>query len=542
MQKVVHWLEEGSGKRVILITGVLVGILFFSIFLSYKRYRGPSEELVFEQALMGRSLAEGKGFSTPVLYPQAVAYLNENGGAYGGDANIPELYHAPLYSMVLAAGLWVLPQSTSAWLWATPEFAGFHADLYLLAVNLIFFWLCCGLVWWLSNCLFKQQVAWISLAAYVFSISVWEGVLGVNGYMIMSLLVLLLVLLIYYTEKSRASGLPFALAKSLWKIAAMAVVVALMFLTEYTAILVLFPVLAYLTWALRGGLRWAGLAVYLLVFCVVISPWLVRNIAVSSSPVGLAWQNIALREGDPTAEPSAMRRSFSADTATISIRKTINKGLDGIKNNFRTHLWSSGALLFTAFFVAGLFYRFQNEVTNVVRWFVALLVLTLLLGQPFIDSGMLAFSAVVYLAPLVMILGVGFFLILLESTKRRTEFERYGLIAIVLLVNTLPLTHWLLEPSRGIYYSYPPYSPRLMHLAKTGLKDKFYPKFGLMADVPGGVAWYSQQTVWAQPIQYRDFDKVLDLQAIGALYLSPDVLDRPFFGKLLQEGGEAGLG
>lgn len=539
MQRIIHWLEEGRGRQLVLGLGVCVGIVFFSLYLSYKRYRGPDAEVIFEQAVMAKSLAEGDGFSTLIRYPQAIAVLEAGDEwRFNRDEASPEIYNAPLYALILAGGLAILPESVIEWIWEAPDIKAYNADFYLLAVNLLLFWISCRLLWLLAFRLFNRRTAWVSLAAYFFSVSVWETVLAVSGLPLLSVLILSLMLVLQRLEVLRLKGVAgrFRTLAAFTFLAGL--LSGLLFLTDYTSALLLIPVLTYFIVNMRGVLRWTAPLLLIVGFLLVSAPWMVRNLALTQSPVGLAWQEVGLRSGDPTASPGEARTRLQAEAPVVSLRKTVNKGLDGIKEVLRESVWSGGALLFASFFVAGLFYRFRESSTNTIRWLAGAIIAVLLLGQPFFDDGEGVRLPAAYLAPLIILFGSGFFLILLESTARRTPLERMGLITILLLFQALPLAHLALEPARGTYYAYPPYSPRLMHLMKTGLKEKFFPNFGLMADVPAGVAWYAQEPVWAQPVQYRDFDEILAYQPIGALYLSPEVLDRPFFGELLQEGGK----
>jgi hypothetical protein len=65
-------------------------------------------------------------------------------------------------------------------------------------------------------------------------------------------------------------------------------------------------------------------------------------------------------------------------------------------------------------------------------------------------------------------------------------------------------------------------------LVERGVADRY----GLMADVPAGVAWYGRARVWAQPPRLRDFYAITLEQPIGELLLTPRTLDRPFFSEL----------
>jgi hypothetical protein len=57
-------------------------------------------------------------------------------------------------------------------------------------------------------------------------------------------------------------------------------------------------------------------------------------------------------------------------------------------------------------------------------------------------------------------------------------------------------------------------------------------KFGIMADVPAGAAWYGQTRAWLQPPTLKDFYAITLEQPIGELLLTPRTLDRPFFSEL----------
>jgi hypothetical protein len=57
-------------------------------------------------------------------------------------------------------------------------------------------------------------------------------------------------------------------------------------------------------------------------------------------------------------------------------------------------------------------------------------------------------------------------------------------------------------------------------------------RYGLMADVPAGLAWYGGTRAWAQPATLHDFYEVQVEQPTGELLLTPQTLDRPFFSDL----------
>jgi hypothetical protein len=65
-------------------------------------------------------------------------------------------------------------------------------------------------------------------------------------------------------------------------------------------------------------------------------------------------------------------------------------------------------------------------------------------------------------------------------------------------LQAVPLWHDVMEPRR-LHFHYPPYFPGLFMGMSRDLEMRGVGgRFGLMADVPAGVAWYGDHRVWAQ--------------------------------------------
>ncbi len=112
-QELIHWLEQGAGSRWVIRVGLVLGALLLTVWYSWHQFHGIPTEFVMQQAVTGRQLAQGNGFTTLVNYPQTYAVLQAQGVPFDEKKPYPELYHAPLYSLVLAAGFVLLPDS--AW-------------------------------------------------------------------------------------------------------------------------------------------------------------------------------------------------------------------------------------------------------------------------------------------------------------------------------------------------------------------------------------------------------------------------------------------
>ena len=104
--------------------------------------------------------------------------------------------------------------------------------------------------------------------------------------------------------------------------------------------------------------------------------------------------------------------------------------------------------------------------------------------------------------------------------------------AALLTLQALPLAHDALDP-HWLHFQYPPYFPQLFQGMRRQLDvSDAAGRYGLMADVPAGLAWYGRTRVWAQPATLRDFYAVQVEQPTGELLLTPRTLDRPFFSDL----------
>jgi hypothetical protein len=158
-QEFVHWLEVGSGARWIRRGAVLFVGLVFSLFVAWKQFHGPVTEGTLLQADLGRQLASGNGFSTLVNYPQTSAVLAARGFRFDSQRPYPELHQAPLYALVIASGLRILPAPWREALFdkvpVPPD--GYRGDYFLLGLSLVLFWLASWLTYDLGRRLFAPR-------------------------------------------------------------------------------------------------------------------------------------------------------------------------------------------------------------------------------------------------------------------------------------------------------------------------------------------------------------------------------------------------
>ena len=529
-QELIHWLEEGAGARGVMLAAALAATVALSLWIAWIQFRGPATELTLVQADTGRQLARGAGFTTLVNYPQTAAFLAARGGRFDAARPYPELYQAPLYSLVIAGGLRVLPSGLREKLFAVaavPPGGGFGADYFLLGLNLVLFWLAAALTFGLGRRLFDARTGGLAAAALLVSWGAWQQTVAVNGAPLLMVLALLAFWILARIEGEGEEAGPLAPG---WH-AALGAVCGLLFLAEYSAGALVLVALGHVAWRAAGRARWLAPVIVAAGFVVVTAPWIARNLALTGHPVALAAQNLALKAGDSTAEPAHQRALLSATLPALDLTKLGNKALTSLQDSLKSRVWSGGGMWLTAFFAVGWLYSFRSRAANRLRWAFTAAFAVLLVAQALGNSGESERLATGWLAPLVMIFGAGFFFVLLGSHPVLGAWPRTCALALV-LVQALPLVHDVLEPRR-LHFSYPPYYPAVFIGMRQELGQRDVSgRFGLMADVPAGLAWYGGRRVWAQPARLRDFYAVTLEQPIAGLLLTPRTLDRPFFSEL----------
>ncbi|MEJ1971666.1 MAG: hypothetical protein WDM96_03980 [Lacunisphaera sp.] len=531
-QELIHWLEQGRGARWVGRALIAAAALLLTCVYSWRQFHGIPTEFVMQQAVLGRQLAHGHGFTTLVNYPQTYAVLRAKGVPFDEKKPYPELYHAPLYSLTLAAAFAVMPDSIWKIRPAAPggwSLDGWRPDYVILGVNLILFWVGIWLVWRLAGRLFDRRAAWLASLATVASVSLWQQTIALSGLPVFVVL-LLAVFNVLAGVEEHLPEIPRFDRPLVSGTAALGLLAGLVFLTEYSGGLVTLVLGGYLAWRFQGTVRLRVLAVFVGAFLIVAGPWLGRNALAVGNPLGLAWQNLALKAGDSQAEPAAQRNLASVDAPALSLNKLGNKGLGGMELNLKERIWSGGGLMLTAFFVAGLVYRFRHGPVNRVRWCFAVTLLVLLAGQPFFNSGESVRLPAYYLAPLIIVFGAGFLFVLVDSQQALGQHWKW-VVAGLLVLQGLPLLRDGLEPKK-IHFYFPPYFPGLFIELHRELNTRFLPGTGVATDIPAGSAWYGQSRVWAKPERLRDFSQIIVEQNIGALLLTPVTLDRPFFTEL----------
>jgi len=547
IQYIIHKLEVGAGPRFFRITALLLAVVVLAMRYDFHAYRNLATPEGMDAAQLARNIAEGRGYTTLFIRPLSL-YLVQRRSEAGApvaltNANFdfarirtahPDLANPPVYPILLAGLMKILPFRYAVDLkgsfWADDgKFARYQPDFLIAVFNQILLVAAVVLVFFLARKLFDAGVAWLAAILTIGCNLLWR--FSVSGLSTMLLLVIFLGLTWCLLKIEEMAREPQPRLNRLLGLAVAAgVVTGVGALTRYAFGWTIIPVIVFLI-LFSGPKKVLHALAALGAFALVLSPWVVRNFAVSGTPFGTA--SFAASEGTLLFPQFQLERAIHPDLGhllwlTPYVHKLLANG-QSILTNDLTRFGGSWA---TLLFWAGLLLSFRSVAVRRMRYFLLFCLGTFLvvqaLGQtqlsvesPEVNSE----NLLVLLAPLAFIYGVSFFLTLLEQINLPALELRYPIIAGFAALSCLPVIFVLLPPKTSPVM-YPPYYPPEIQQAAGWMKENEL----MMSDVPWAVAWYGQrQCAWLTLNAQDDFNAInFWMKPVLAVYLTPETMDSRF--------------
>ena len=556
LQSVIHKMEEGGGARYLRATALVLAVLALAMVFDLRAYRNFSTPEAMDSAQLARNIADGKGYTTLFIRPFSLYLVQRHNEAGVTNAGLdfaqiktahPDIANAPVYPVVLAGLMKVLPFRYPVELnkpfWSdNGKFSVYQPDFLIAMFNEILLLAVVVLTFLIARKLFDQTVAWFAALLTIGCDLLWK--FSVSGLSTMLLLVIFLGLAwcVLKIEEAARDERPDARRLLLWVLAAGALT-GVGALTRYSFGWAIIPLTVFLV-LFSGQRRVLHAMVALVVFVLVLTPWIVRNCVVSGTPFGTA--GFAAYEGTFLSQNFQLERSLHPDLSRVSwLTPYIYKLLGNLPGIVETDLPRLGGSWVTLLFLTGLLLGFRSIAVRRMRYFLlmclGMFIVCQALGQtqlsvesPEVNSE----NLLVLLAPLVFIYGTSLFLTFLDQMDLSAAQLRYFVIAIFFAVSCLPMIAALCPPKTSPVV-YPPYFPPKIQQAAGWMNQNEL----IMSDVPWAVAWYGQrQCVWLTLDWQNDFiDINKNLKPIQALYLTPKTMDGRFVTEWL-EGNERGWG
>jgi len=547
IQFVIHKLETGAGARFFRVTAVLLTILALTLWYDAHAYRNLTTPEGMDAAQLARNIAEGKGYTTLFIRPLSLYLVqahNEAGTPLSlTNANFdfarvksphPDLANPPVYPVLLAGLIKILPFHYAVDLkkpfWSdNGKFSRYQPDFLIALFNQILLVAAIVMTFFLARKLFDPGVAWLSAILMIGYELLWR--FSVSGLSTMLLLVIFLGLTrcILKIEEIASEPQPRA-NRLLFLVVAAGVLTGVGALTRYAFGWMIIPVILFLI-LFSGQKKALHALVALGAFALVLTPWILRNFAVSGTPFGTA--GFAAPETTLLFPQFQLERAIRPDMGhLLRLSPYLHKLSANGQNILTSQLTRFGGSWATLLFWAGLLLSFRSVTVRRMRYFLLFCLGTFVvvqaLGQtqlsvetPEVNSE----NLLVLFTPLVFIYGVSLFLTLLDQIILPMLQLRYLIITAFAALCCLPMIAVLLPPKTNPIV-YPPYHPPDIQRTAGWMGENEL----MMSDVPWAVAWYGQrQCVWLTANAEDDFNTInYWMKPIQALYLTPETMDSRF--------------
>jgi hypothetical protein len=547
IQNLIHKLEAGAGPRFFRVTALLLAVLALVLRYDVHAYQNLATPEGMDAAQLARNISEGRGYTTLFIRPLSL-YLVQKHNEAGApvaltNANFdfahvktahPDLANPPAYPVLLAGLMKILPfhyaMDLKGAFWSdNGRFSRYQPDFLIAVFNQLLLMAAIVLTFFLARKLFDSGVAWLSAILMIGCELLWR--FSVSGLSTMLLLVIFLGLAWCLVKIEELAREPQSrLNRLLWLAVAAGALTGAGALTRYAFGWTIIPVVVFLI--LFSGQRKAPHALAALgAFVLVLTPWVIRNFAVSGTPFGTA--GFAVAEGTFLFPQFQLERAIHPDLSHMLwlapyFHKLTTNGQSLLTNDLPRFGGSWATLLFWT----GLLLSFRSLAVRRLRYFLLFclgtFVLVQALGQtqlsvesPEVNSE----NLLVLLAPLAFIYGVSLFLTLLEQMNLPVLQLRYPIIGGFVALACLPMILVMLPPKTSPV-AYPPYYPPEIQQTAGWMNENEL----MMSDVPWSVAWYGRrQCVWLTLNAQDDFDAInYWIKPVQALYLTPETMDSRF--------------
>ena len=579
VQEIIHSLEEGKWAKRIrgLVLLLLIGSLGLVYYLNLTRNFTAPEAM--DAAQLARNIAEGRGYTTQFIRPLSLDILRQQGVVSDVElrSEFPDITNPPVYPMLLAGLMKVLPFKFEIDLQKANEFNRYQPEFLIWLLNQALFFVALIQVFRLGEKLFDPSVAWCSALVFLGTELYWK--FSTSGLPTMLLLVLFLALartLVRLEEQGNggvALGGGWFAGMALWAGA----LAGLGGLTRYGFAWVILPVLVYLGWFM-GRHRGRTVAMALLGFLLVMSPWLVRNAQLSGNLFGTA--GLALYSQTDTFPGDTLERTLFYEPSDapvngqdeikvkvadhVELREIANKLKRNLRHLLVHELPQFSGSWFAVVCLVGLVVPFRNRSLHRLRFFLLMTLAVFALGQALgrthlsaangtlaellarslgqgapvtAASGVNGENLLALLGPVSFLFGAGLFFSLLDRWKVDLPEMRLAASTGLVVAASLPMALSFLLP-HPYPMANPPYHPPRVQYVSSMPRESGEDTIGagdlLMSDIPWAVAWYgNQDCVWLTRNVEPDFYTLNDqFRPVSALYFTEATTDQRYLSRV----------
>ena len=564
LQNILHQVEVGAGARYLRVAAFAMVTLFVIVGYNLRAYRNFSTAEAMDQAQLARNIAEGRGYTTKCVRPFSMYLMKEvnreridtltpeqKSDLYMVKSVHPDLANPPVYPVVLAglmkAGLvpkWTDTTVEKKFTFENRYFVRYLSDFVISLWNQFLLLLVVVVTYFVARRLFDAQVGLLSSLLVLASDQLWR--FSVSGLSTILLLLLFMGLVWSLIRFEAAANDPEATGrKVLLSAVLIGVLLGVGMLTRYAYGVLVLPAVFFVA-AFGGRWRFPSAFATVIVFGLIVAPWVSRNLELCGVPFGTA--GFAAIEGSAFFQGDRLQRSLEPNLSQITLAPLWWKLFNNLRQIILTDLPTLGGGFMFGFFLVGLMLRFRSQVISRTRYFLLGALITMMFAQamgrtwlseesPLINTE----NLIVLVLPLVVIYGVGLFQVLLDQLPLPTSAWRMVVTVVFCGLVSVPMMFNFLPP-RTNPVSFPPYHPPSIQRVSGWMKDSEL----TMSDVPWAIAWYGDRQAVLMSLGVSDdsdFYQLNDyIKPVSALYLTPRSLDAKFLSQWARGGAESSWG
>ncbi len=513
LHELLYSFELGKGKAWMnkLLMAMLIGTL--SLWYLVSEFHGFKEREAMDAAQVGRQIAEGKGFTTHWIRPQAMTIFEEKIKSKSENKldSFPEIYQAPLYPYLLGALFRVTgkPYEVSE---ADLRDSPFRAEWVICFFNVICTYLTGFLILILGTRLFDGRVGILSAGLFLVSNLIWS--FSISGLSTSFVLLLLTASWLFFNEGMMAQE-----KDNLWELIAMMALsgflLGLTVLTRLSLIWILIPMLLLSAIAFRQRL-WI-LFIYGGAFALLIIPYLIRNQMLSGSVMG-GW-------GSSNSMADTELRMLQSEQTFSYLKMVVVHMVQAASHTTQNlqGIWGGSFAAILGF--AAVFHVFRRQRARIFQYGIFILLPFLILGGSFVSpfpTQTSVWNMAIFLLPLLIICGTAFFYILLDRIELPHPSIGKAIIGLFIFLNAIPYL-LTIAPPKEPPVRFPPYYPLIIKISSEWSE----PNEVIATDMPWATAWYGGRISLWLPVNIKDLYKIHDYTTpISAVLISPISLDQ----------------
>ncbi len=528
LHDIVYSIDTGTGLKIIRVTLYILVLLVIAMLYTATQFRGFKSEEAMDLAQLGRNFSVQNGMVTKNINPLTMWKVqtrtpNEDPllGAH------PDMSHPPAYPALLSAGfklfdlIGVDPFKMDE---ASRNVAMPAEQWIILPLNHLFVMLTGWLIFSMGKRLFSREIGLIGMTIYYLTNLVWkDSISGLNitmaGFFVTAAYHAMIVSMLNKRDNE---------AKAKWIIPFFLSILytAIAVLTRYISIVIV-PGLCLFAWLMsgrfRGGTRFA--VIFLVLFSLMVAPWLARNYKVTGNPFGMIGYSML---ADTAAYPdNALSREYHPEIKMGAAARLIKaKWVSNYSGEYAAVIPSMGGGVLMAIFIVAFFYHFVRPQVNYLRWGVGIPLLLMVLLAGLFSGSSIQMLHVFY--PFVILYALAFFYILIDRLDLGVRLYNIGLKVFIVILAALPFLLTILPPHA--VRPYPPYHAPLIKRVSEMLNAREV----LVTDMPWATAWYGDRVSILLPKDTEQFYEINDYkQYISGIYLTTITKDKPFVRQLL---------